>query len=242
MKGVVKCEMCGAEIVRNPTKTNTYFCNINCKAKWQIYQRELLGYTKEWLIDQYFVQGKDCTEIGKEINRDPKSVWNWFKVYGIKINKRGSSKKQQFKKGHKLGIGRVQKEETRQKIRKSRIEDGRLPCYVNGIHWLKYYSDRKPGSWRGGITPERQSFYSSEEWSKAVKIVWKRDNAICKRCGINQNDNKSMKFHIHHIISFKCVEERCNPDNLILLCPNCHRWVHSKKNKNNELIIEKNES
>lgn len=233
--------MCGLELVRNPTKTNTYFCNINCKAKWQIYQRELLGYTKEWLIEQYFEKGKDCTEIAKEINRDPKSVWNWFKCYDIEINKRGFSKKQQFKKGHKLCLERVQKEETRSKIRKARLEDGRVPCYVNGVHWLHYYTDRKPGIWKGGITPERQAVYSSEEWGKAIKEVWGRDKGICNRCGLKQNENRSTKFHIHHIISFQNKEQRCNLDNLILLCSSCHRWVHSRKNTNKEFIIDETE-
>ena len=90
----VKCDFCQNEIERRQTKTHTYFCNINCKAKWQILQRELQGYTKEWLINQYFVLGKNCNVIAKEIGKDGKTVWNWFSGYGIKINKRGDNHKE----------------------------------------------------------------------------------------------------------------------------------------------------
>jgi hypothetical protein len=58
-------------------------------------------------------------------------------------------------------------------------------------------------AWKGGITPERQQFYSTEEWSDAVKGVWKRDNAICQNCKKHHNTTKSRgTFHIHHIVSF----------------------------------------
>ena len=54
------CGFCNAEIKRYTTKTDTYFCNTKCKSDWQVLQREKLGFTKEWLIDQYFNLKKDC--------------------------------------------------------------------------------------------------------------------------------------------------------------------------------------
>ena len=84
--------------------------------------------------------------------------------------------------------------------------------------------------WRGGITPDRQNFYASSEWKKACSAVYKRDNAECQKCGNKEN------LHIHHIISFANNKLRANVDNLILLCANCHHWVHSKDNTNDEYI------
>lgn len=88
-------------------------------------------------------------------------------------------------------------------------------------------------NWKGGCTPERQAFYSSEEWSQAAYFVWKRDLAKCVRCGIGYRERK---LHIHHIVSFCVRELRAEPTNLVLLCTKCHRFVHSKKNVNSEYI------
>lgn len=86
-----------------------------------------------------------------------------------------------------------------------------------------------------GATPERQACYSSKEWKWAAKTVWQRDNAECQRCGVSI-DQYDGQFHIHHIISFQVEEYRTEPSNLVLLCEECHRWVHSKDNEEKEWI------
>lgn len=195
-------------------------------------EREAKGITKEWLKYQYFNLGRNCTSIGREVGRDPKSVWSWFKSYGIELRKRGAdSSPGTFKIGHKKGVGRVHTDGTKEKIRQARIKDGHVPYLKNGVHWLKGKKGNIHPSWKGGLTPERQSVYSSREWSEAVKAVWKRDNATCQRCKLHQNEMREKKFHIHHIETFMNREKRCDINNLILLCPTCHRFVHSKKNK-----------
>ncbi len=86
-------------------------------------------------------------------------------------------------------------------------------------------------NWRGGCSPERQAVYSSEDWSKAVQAVWKRDKATCQRCGI-----KDVKMHVHHKVSFSVKALRMTVDNLVLTCAVCHRWIHSKKNTEQKFI------
>ncbi len=89
-------------------------------------------------------------------------------------------------------------------------------------------------NWRGGVSPERQTLYSSQEWSDAVKVVWKRDKATCQRCGVKSKDTDEM--HIHHIVSFAVTHLRVEPSNLMLVCKTCHNWIHSKKNVNHEFL------
>lgn len=89
-------------------------------------------------------------------------------------------------------------------------------------------------NWKGGGTPERQAFYSSVEWGMAVKAVWSRDRAKCQRCS-----KKAIRrgiFHIHHKVTFGVKEIRTNLGNLVLLCPACHRFVHSPKNTEHTFI------
>lgn len=239
----VHCSFCDAPINRvawNYGKNRaitTFFCNNECKGKWQVLQRENLGFTREWLVNEYITNGKSGDQIAKEIGRDPKRVWEWLVNYGIPTRPRGTDYGNCFKKGMVSTFkGKSHTVEAKLKIREARVRDGGVPYLKNGIHWLKHEGAVSP-MWKGGITPERQAFYSSEEWSDAVKDVWKRDNAICQRCGKKHNQ-KTVRgtFHIHHVVSFKVKELRAKVSNLVLLCYECHKFVHSKKNINDEFL------
>lgn len=231
----VKCSLCNNELSRYQTKTDTYFCNNECKSKWQVKQRENLGFTKEWLINQYFELGKDCNQIAKEIGRDGKSIWNWFKGYGIKINKRGYNYEKNLCLDGSVWIGRNHSEETRELIRQKSIEDGRVPYLKNGKHWLHEVAKDSHPNWKGGISPERQILYATPEWMKLAIEVWSRDNNECQKCK-RKHKKSERAFHIHHIIPFKVKEHRMELDNMVLLCHKCHMWVHSKKNINKIFI------
>lgn len=93
--------------------------------------------------------------------------------------------------------------------------------------------DKNP-RWKGGVAPERQTFYSSPAWKAAFDFVWKRDNGKCRRCGAS--DSGARKMHVHHIVSFHCKELRCDTTNLVVVCSKCHGFIHSKKNVNAEYI------
>lgn len=237
----VNCSECGNGLIRNTWfNSKNYFCDKQCKGKWQTKQRELLGFTKEWLISEYHEKGKSANQIAKEIGRDTKRVWEWIRDYGLDTRPRGTDYGQGFKKGQESKFkGKNHTQENKDKQRQRRLDDGRVPCYVDGVHWLHHYKDRKPASWKGGISPERQQVYSSVEWVSSVKEVWKRDNAICQKCGKHHNEEQNRgNFHIHHIVSFMVKELRTEVDNLILLCRPCHLWVHSNENINKDFIRE----
>ena len=89
-------------------------------------------------------------------------------------------------------------------------------------------------NWKGGCTPERQAFYSSDEWKLVVPIIWRRDNYTCQRC--NTKHRYHIPIDIHHIVSFSVKELRCVISNLVLLCKDCHKFVHSKKKTGGEFI------
>lgn len=197
---------------------------------------------KEWLINEYITKKRTCNDIAKELNKDPKTIWSWLKKNEIPTRSRGGdSSSGSFKKGSNLWLGKKHKQETKDKIRDARIKDGHVPYLRNGEHWLKSVETKDHPNYKCGLPPERQSFYSSREWSEAVKKVWQRDKAICQKCGKHHNEEKNRgNFHIHHLVSFQVRELRCEVSNLILLCKDCHRWVHSKKNINKQFIKNKN--
>lgn len=243
-KKQVKCSWCDSQLMRYEINPNTgkpiqnFFCDNLCKGEWQIRQRELKGFTKEWLYDEYIVKGKNANQIAKEIGRDGKRVWEWLKLYDIPTRSRGDNYKENLIFDGSTFLGKKHTKETRERIRQISLEDGRVPYLRNGVHWLHTKGAKHP-SWKGGITPERQAFYASQEWVDAVKKVWHRDNATCQRCGKHHNTAKNRgTFHIHHIVSFQAKELRSEVNNLILLCKECHYWVHSNANTQKSFIKE----
>lgn len=227
-----KCNECNAVIeFPRPRK----FCNIECKAA---FQRRARPVSNDWLRQRYVVEGVSANDMAREIGRDPKRVWEWLKEAGIETRPRGSYLKGRFEKGHASFIGKTHTPEAREKIKQARLRDGGVPYKQDGRHWLEGKPQGTVASWKGGITPERQAFYASEEWAIAVKQVWKRDHAICQRCEAPHSlaKSKGVKFHIHHIESFAVKEKRALLSNLLLVCETCHRWIHSKGNSKREFI------
>ena len=233
-----KCSYCGKKLMRYPSKSGMHFCNRNCKAEYQRLQKPI---TKEELYDLYIVQRLSANKIADMVHRDPKRVWDWLKDFDIPTRPRGTDYGQCFHKGDPgPWKGKHLPEETKEKMRQARLKDGHVPYLINGVHWL-HATGRKPASWKGGVTPLRQKIYSTDAWKKCVQIVWQRDNATCRRCGKKYSRTDGMKpFHIHHIYGFAQFPYlRANPDNLVLLCKECHNFVHSKQNIDHEFMLKK---
>lgn len=239
MKLAVNCSHCGAQLRRYATKSGNYFCDNAHKAAWQRAQREALGFTREWLEREYIEKRRSANDIAREIGRDSKRVWEWLRDYGIETRSRGTDYGQCFKRGQKSAFyGHRHSSANKERFRAMRLLDGHVPYLKDGQHWL-HATKRKPASWKGGITAERQAFYATHEWRDAVKAVWRRDNATCRRCGrLHNGDRSGGAFHIHHIVSFKVKSLRSDPDNLVLLCAKCHRFVHGKRNDNHLFLGE----
>lgn len=231
------CKMCGNSITIAGSKP-AVFCNLLCKADWQRTQKPV---NREWLYQKYVIERLGTYEIAKLVDRNPKRVYEWLLDYGIKtrtkreavveMNKRESIRKKRAESSAK----RVISDETRRKQSESKagVPRPNLRGEKNGMFGR---TGEKSPSWKGGKTPKRQQVYSSKEWKDATRIVRKRDGNTCAKCA---KRHTRTSLHIHHIRSFSTYSElRCDPNNLVLLCEKCHKWVHSKKNINKEFIIE----
>ena len=236
----VNCTFCGKPLIRKSApsiKTRRHFCNLSCKAEWQRTQKPV---SKEWLHQMYIFEQMDCTQIAHIVHRDPKSVWNWLKDFGIPTRGRGYASPNKFKQGQESKFkGKKHTKETREIISKTAKSQGRVPYDPAIGSYMKGRKGKDTPNWKGGVTPERQTCCSSKEWSEAVKSVWERDKAICQRCGKDHNKTGNRgTFHVHHIVSFENKSLRCEVSNLVLLCSNCHYFVHSKKNVHHEFLRE----
>lgn len=160
-------------------------------------------WDRDWLYVEYVQKKRSAGEIAFQFGVTEAAILFWLRKH--KIRRRSVSEARQVKHWGLSGA-------------------------LNGMFG-------KTGSqnphWLGGVTPDRQSLYSSLEWAAASKIVWRRDQGKCQRCGRKKNGRQ---MHIHHIVSFAVATLRTDSANLVLLCDDCHKWVHSRKNINSEFI------
>ena len=230
------CTFCSSVIYRRKTKSGMNYCNTKCKAEWQKTQKPV---SREWLVEHYIDKKMDCVQIGKIVKRDPKSVWNWLKDFAIPTRKRGEGWSANFIHGsgpNNAFYGKTHSEESRKRMSEIAKAQGRVPYDPKVGSYMKGKRGESTTNWKGGISPERPAHYASDGWKKAVKEVWKRDNATCQRCKRHKSEIRETPFDIHHIVSFQNKELRSEVSNLVLLCEPCHYWVHSRKNKNREFI------
>ena len=164
-------------------------------------------WDKEWLVAEYTEKQRSAGDIAAEVGCTDAAIIFWLRKH--KIPRRSTSQARAVKHWGAEGE-------------------------ANPMYGKRGSANH---NWKGGCTPERQSFYTSEEWAKTCSFVWKRDKAKCQRCGSHQSAAGQM--HIHHIVSFAVRSLRAEPTNLVLLCTPCHRWVHSKRNTERLFIRDK---
>lgn len=233
------CKFCSKNFIHPVTNPGIY-CSRACKSEWQRTQKPV---DRDWLYEKYVVEGRSCPEIATIVSRHPKRVWEWLRDLDIPTRPRGhcyaSNLAFCFWKdpdGVNPMKGRKLSPEVRKRLSEIAIATGRVPYDPAVGSYMKGKSGAQVPSWKGGVTPDRQAFYSSPEWKAVIPQVWKRDNATCQNCGCHNEPGKRFSFDIHHIVSFACVELRAELGNLVLLCEKCHYWIHSSENTEGKFI------
>lgn len=208
---------------KKANKSDAYLRFLEAKIKGASAMRDLL-------IDLYVAQQLDCVQIGAMVQRDPTSIHHWLTKLEIPTRPRGSNHKQNLLQGQRVGFRHS--EQSKEVIRAASIARGAVPYLRGGVHFNKGKRGAVVHNWKGGITPERQAFYRTDQWKHAVAFVWHREDAHCQQCGLDYRDvdRNTERFHIHHIVPFEVVELRTEPTNLALLCNPCHYFAHSKRN------------
>jgi hypothetical protein len=223
-----RCEFCEKSFKRAGFKKGR-FCSVSCKAKYQATQKPV---NKEWLYQKYIVEGLSTYEIGAIVKRDPKRVYEWLKGYEIETRPRGDNLKDKdnyMKNPDAINpfFGKTHTEKTKRLLSKAASRPRpHLRGKNNGMYGKM--GELNP-RYIDGSSPERQKIYASSEWKAVARQVKKRDSYRCVKCG-----NKPLGYrnlHIHHIKTWAGnTQYRLDPSNLVCLCRECHKWVHSSAN------------
>jgi thymidylate synthase (FAD) len=86
-----------------------------------------------------------------------------------------------------------------------------------------------------GSSPERQRLYARGEGKAFRAEVLHRDGYRCRRCDASKYGRGSL--HVHHLQAWAGNPSlRFDVSNAVTLCRTCHRWVHSRLNRDGEFL------
>lgn len=106
----------------------------------------------------------------------------------------------------------------------------RNPSQLNGKRGAGKFCTRacRDRHWTGEVTPNWQDgsgvYKRGPNWQSTRRRILKRDK-VCQCCG------DGGLLHVHHVIPFRMfdsVDEANDDDNLVALCPPCHRRADAR--------------
>lgn len=137
-----------------------------------------------------------------------------------------------FQKGHSVPKEWVDKARKKNKLLyklglhklNPKIKKGVRLNYKKTIFELGLYKGENHYNWKGGITPFVKARWSSTEYRKWRRAIYKKDNYICQKCSkIGGNLNA------HHIKSLKKYPKLMyDLNNGVTWCKDCHLKYHKK--------------
>jgi len=159
--------------------------------------------------EEYFTEPKNQTEVEKILELETLKVLSAEKTWGeIKVSMQVVG----FRKIHWI---------TRETLGQEALD---LPS--NQLRTTGYWftiNDETIEFLRTHQLWSNDSNYYGPQWSAIRQLVRERDQFTCQMCGALEVDRA---HHVHHKIplrSFTSLELANSLDNLITLCPNCHR-------------------
>lgn len=135
----------------------------------------------------------------------------------------------EFKRGHKVNLGRKRPKWANNNHSNFMEEWHKTHEHPRGMLGKKLSKEhirilreankgKKSHLWRGGISYNPNYDYGFE-WRQIRKQVWGRDNYTCQVCG-----KTNCRVETHHIIPFRISKDN-SLENLITLCSSCHQRV-----------------
>lgn len=73
-----------------------------------------------------------------------------------------------------------------------------------------------------------QDFYNGKEWKELRAWKFAEANGLCEEC--RENGKIVVGKEVHHLVEIsKDWSKRLDPDNLVLLCRDCHNKIHNRQ-------------
>lgn len=152
---------------------------------------------RAWLTEQYVDKKRSCSDIAADFGVTDSAITFWMDRHNIP---------------------RRSVSEARKCAKLPDVSGPRNPMYGR--------TGASNPRWRGGLTPLRQQMYTSLDWKRLKRIVFKRDGGKCVLCASADD------LEYHHIIPFsKAPLLALEPDNVTLVCGGCHKKMAGKEGR-----------
>lgn len=215
------CANCNEDVIRTKENiTHLVFCNDVCKGTYWGKQTKPSKTKKQKII-------KNCIFCNKLYSAKTENSKFCSQSCRAKMNMKLNDEKLYGNSRHNIpclncGINMI-------------ITDGNLDtmnfcsaeCMGNYYSEFELFSGENSGTWGGGKIENK-----GKNWGHQRNKARKRDNYTCQKCGIEEKElNKELS--VHHIIPFVVFTnyKKANSlDNLICVCEDCHRKIHSGDN------------
>lgn len=104
-----------------------------------------------------------------------------------------------------------------------------LPISLVRVETAEFDTQRLKAMAEGKPLPVGTDYQLGEMYNEynVRQYVLKRDNYTCQCCGTHPTIKIPVKLHVHHIESRKVGGNA--PNNLVVLCENCHKALHAGK-------------
>ena len=103
---------------------------------------------------------------------------------------------------------------------------------------LHFCDDRCQRRWRedhrSDVQLKGRPTYRGGNWSTVARTIRERDGYRCRTCGTSE-ESLGRQLDVHHVVPFRAFEsaERANhPDNLVSVCPSCHKRTEDEGHEN----------
>jgi len=220
-------------------KTGRNLICLNCKKEFYAADWDIKGGRGYCSVKcahdcKYYRNKMVVAKTGKK--RPPFSK-EWIEniVKSRKASGKGKWSAGQRKKMMTILMGRKLSDKTKKKISDAR--KGKSTPWQLG---------EKHHNWKGGRSEISQRIKNLANYTIWREAIFKRDDFICQCC-----DERGGKLAAHHIIlrneifdrfNIKTIEdaiickELWDTENGIVVCDECHKWIHSRNNKEKYFI------
>ena len=89
-----------------------------------------------------------------------------------------------------------------------------------------FLKGHKPWNYIDGRSKNLGKDRYGDDWSKVRMLIYARDKFTCQECGITMTETREA-HHVHHKVPFLISFDN-SLNNLITLCPSCHRKEDAK--------------